>query len=165
MEPEAGKLGLGKKHMKAIITIVLSLMSVSLLAQDNIEKVDWLKGTWTRTNSKPGRSGFEMWTIKDNELIGRGVNMKGVDTAFVEKLKIVSKDGKLFYVADVPENKSEVWFEFTELTDKGFVCENQKHDFPKKISYKIDGENLKATISGNGKEIDYLFIRNLSSRP
>ena len=128
--------------------------------QNEAGRVDWLVGTWTRTNAKPGRSGAEVWTKVNNELIGRGVNMKGADTAFVEKLKIVSKDGKLFYVADVPENDGEVWFEFTELTNKSFVCENPTHDFPKKISYALEGDQLKATISGGGKEIDYLFVRN-----
>jgi hypothetical protein len=140
--------------MKTLIFILGVLFS-----QNDLAKVDWLTGTWTRTNAKPGKTGLEVWTKNGSELAGRGITMKGADTAFVEKLKIVSKDGKLFYVADVPENSSAVWFEFTELTAKGFVCENPKHDFPKKISYRLDGDKLKATISGNGKEIDYLFVR------
>ncbi|MEJ0031063.1 MAG: DUF6265 family protein [Bacteroidota bacterium] len=139
--------------------LILMLFVVTTGYAQDLAKVEWLNGTWNRTNAKPGRSGSEMWTKNNNELIGRGVTMKGVDTAFVEKLKIVAKDGKLFYVADVPENKTTVWFEFTSLTDKGFVCENPKHDFPKKISYSLDGDNLKAVISGDGKEIDYLFVR------
>ncbi len=134
-------------------------LSLSLSAQNDIRKVEWLNGTWTRTNSKAGRSGFEAWTRKNNELVGRGITMKGADTAYVEKLKIVAKDGKLFYVADVPENKEAVWFEFTELKDKSFVCENAKNDFPKKISYTLEGNNLKAVISGDGKEVDYLFVK------
>ena len=137
----------------------MTFASMGLFAQSDVNKLDWLVGTWMRTNAKPGRSGAEVWTSKNNELMGRGVNLKGMDTVFVEKLKIVSKDGKLFYVADFPENKSETFFEITELTNKNFVCENRKHDFPKKISYVLDGDNLKATISGNGKEIDYLFVR------
>jgi len=143
----------------SIAVIILTFISISLFAQDELNRLAWLEGTWTRTNAKPDRSGIEVWSKKNNELIGRGVNLKGTDTAFVEKLKIVSKDGKLFYVADVPENKSLVWFGFTELTSTSFVCENPEHDFPKKISYKLDGDNLKATISGDGKEIDYLFVR------
>ena len=145
--------------MRVIIVVALTLLAASSFAQNDISNVSWLAGTWTRTNTKPGRTGLEMWSKKGDELIGRGVNMNGADTAFVEKLKIVSKDGKLFYVADVPENKSAVWFEFIELTSKGFVCENPKHDFPKKISYSLDGDKLKATISGDGKEVDYWFVR------
>jgi hypothetical protein len=159
------RLGLGKNFMKVVLTIAFALMGVSVLAQGDVRQLDWLAGTWTRANMKPGRSGAEVWTKKNNELVGLGVNMKGQDTTFVEKLKIVSKDGKLFYVADVPENKTEVWFGFTRLTKNSFMCENPMHDFPKKISYVLDGDSLKATISGDGKEIDYLFIRKPSSHP
>lgn len=145
--------------MRTTLVLVLTFISASVFAQNDINKLDWLTGTWTRTNPKPGRSGVEVWTKRNNELVGRGVNLKGPDTAFVEKLKIVARDGKLFYVADVPENNSEVLFEFTQLTNRSFVCENAKHDFPKKISYTLEGDNLKATISGEGREVDYLFVR------
>jgi hypothetical protein len=85
--------------------------------------------------------------------------MNGSDTSFVEKIRIVVKDNELNYVADVPENKEPIYFKFTELTATGFVCENPAHDFPKKISYQLDGKNLKATISGDGKSMDYLFVK------
>jgi len=146
--------------MRTIALVFALAVITTANAQSDVGKVEWLTGTWTRTNAKPGRSGAEIWTKKGNELIGKGVSLKGADTTFIEKLRIVSKDGKLFYVPDVPENKGEVWFEFTSLTDEGFVCENPKHDFPKKIVYKVDGKNLKATVSGDGKSIDYLFTRD-----
>jgi len=145
--------------MKNILLIGLMFSGVSVFAQNDAGKVEWLVGKWMRTNAKSGRSGVEIWTKKGNELVGRGINLRGTDTTFVEKLRIVSKDGKLFYVPDVPENKGEVWFEITSATDNSFVCENPKHDFPKKIAYEVDGRNLKATISGDGKSIDYLFVR------
>lgn len=146
--------------MKNFITLVLIFSGLNLLAQNSISQIQWLAGTWTRTNAKPGRTGFEIWTKKsDTEITGRGINMRGTDTTFVEKLKIVAKDGKLFYVADVPENKGEVWFDITLASEKSIVCENPKHDFPKKIVYELDGSNLKATISGDGKSIDYFFKR------
>lgn len=90
-------------------------------------------------------------------MIGRGFNLKGVDTVFVEKIKIVVKDNELYYVADVPENKGEVYFRFIHFSRDGFVCENPQHDFPKKIAYSFDGKTLRATISGDGKQMDYLF--------
>lgn len=146
--------------IKLIIVFVIALgASTSAKAQD-VSKIEWLVGSWTRTNAKPGRSGVEIWTKVDNELVGRGISLKGTDTTFVEKLKIVSKDGKLFYVSDVPENKELTWFEFISISDKSFAVEDPKHDFPKKIVYEVDGKNLKATISGDGKSIDYLFVKS-----
>lgn len=124
----------------------------------NIEKLEWLIGTWNRTNAKPGRSGAEVWKKNsDTELHGRGISMKGNDTSFVEKLKIVVKENKLYYVADVPDNKAVVYFAFTDISPGGFTCENPDHDFPKKIQYRRDGRTLTAMISGDGKSIVYLF--------
>ena len=85
--------------------------------------------------------------------------MKGADTSFVEKVKIVVKGGEIYYVADVPENSKPVDFKITSIDDKSFVCENPAHDFPKKIAYYKDGNNLRAVISGDGKEMEYLFVK------
>ncbi len=92
-------------------------------------------------------------------MIGVAYHMTGTDTTYTEKLKIVLKDKELYYVADVPENKSEVYFKITEITPSGFVCENPQHDFPKKISYQLTGNSIRAVISGDGKEIPYFFER------
>ena len=126
----------------------------------NLSQVEWLLGTWNRTNAKPGRTGIEEWKkVSDTELHGRGISMKGTDTTFIEKIKIVKKEDTLYYVADVAHNKNEIVFKFISLTNNSFVCENPNHDFPKKISYQFDGNVLKASISGDGKSIEYLFER------
>lgn len=151
------------KTIFAALFLLLPLCSVAAQpsAPDTlrtIDTLDWLIGTWNRTNAKPGRSGVEMWKkISDTELHGRGISMKGGDTTFVEKLKIVVKENEIYYVADVPENDKLVYFKFTQLTDHGFTCENVEHDFPKMIRYESTGSKLTATISGNGKRIEYLF--------
>ncbi|MDZ7646236.1 MAG: DUF6265 family protein [Cytophagales bacterium] len=131
-------------------------------SQSNTDKIlselSWLEGTWNRTNIKAGKTAHERWVKTDQgEWMGWGVSMTGTDTTFVEKLKIISIDNALYYVADVPGNKDLTYFKFTELTTTGFVCEDSTHDFPKKISYQVDGRKLKAVISGNSKSIEYLF--------
>jgi hypothetical protein len=150
--------------MKSLALSLLLILSGCAFAQTKSEKdfakLSWLEGTWTRTNAKPGRSGVESWVKgMGKELIGLGVNMKGSDTSFVEKLKIIIRDGDIYYVSDVPENPKPVEFKVTSLDEKGFVCENPNHDFPKKISYQHDGNKLRAVISGDGKEMEYLFER------
>jgi len=140
---------------------IMGTMHVELSAQEvkeDFKKLDWLEGTWIRTNTKPGRSAHEKWQkISSSEWSGLGVNMIGSDTAFVEKLKLLIKDENIYYVADIAENKEPVYFRFTTITDNSFVCENPQHDFPKTISYQNNGDKIKATISGDGKSIDYLF--------
>lgn len=152
--------------MRKILLSFFIVFSVSCTAQtsvrDNFKKIQWLVGEWNRTNQKPGRSGMEKWVKNsETELQGWGFIMKGADTAFVEKLKMIVKDNNIYYVADVPENKGVVLFKLTKITDDEFVCENPEHDFPKVIAYKKEDGKLKATISGNGKSIDYLFERKL----
>jgi len=147
-----------------IITAIL-LLTTGAYSQQNIKKefkkLEWLTGTWMRTNAKPGRATTESW-IKESpgKLVGKGVTLKGTDTAFVEKLQLIIKDDAIFYVADVKENKSLVYFKLTSITTNSFVCENPEHDFPKKIAYTLTDGVLKAAISGNGKAIDYVFVKH-----
>jgi len=129
-------------------------------AEKDFNKLAWLEGTWVRTNAKPGRSGSERWVKGTGKEMTRwGVSMKGADTSFVEKLKLVIKSGSIYYVSDVPENPKPVDFRVVSIDDNSFVCENTAHDFPKKIAYYKDGSNLKAVVSGDGKEVEYLFKR------
>lgn len=152
------------------LRILFSLISMVLIGtinaqpvpspKESLNKMEWLLGTWTRTNVKPGRTAWEQWNKKnESEWTGRGVSMKGADTSFVEDLKIIIEKDKLFYVADIPENKSLVYFEISSVTKDGFVCENPLHDFPKKLVYQLSGSQLSARISGGDKVIDYAFER------
>jgi hypothetical protein len=146
--------------MKKIFVLLFVLLVTSIYAQTDLTKLEWLTGSWNRTNAKPGRSGVEIWQKNSNtEFVGKGINLKGTDTVFVEKLKIIVKDGAVFYVADVPQNKEPVLFKATSVTASSVVFENPQHDFPKKITYEVDGKKLKATISGDGKAMDYWFER------
>ena len=122
-----------------------------------------LNGLWVNgkcTNTAAGTSGLEKWVINSPvELQGWGITMKGSDTSFIEKTKLLIKEGHIYYVADVLENKEPIYFKLVNINENEFTCENPAHDFPKKISYTRDGNFLKATISGNGKAIDYFFER------
>ncbi|MBX2898559.1 MAG: hypothetical protein KF775_02855 [Cyclobacteriaceae bacterium] len=144
--------------MREFLLAILVITATHAHAQSTNE-AHWLQGTWNRTNGKAGRTAHERWVKTATGLQGWGVTFNGADTTFVEKLRIVSKDSKLYYVADVSHNKEPTYFLITEITPTSFTCENPEHDFPKKIVYQLDGNKLKATISGNGKSIDYLFER------
>lgn len=143
----------------ALVLLLFAFNTYGQQTTPDLKKMDWLPGTWNQTNvSKPGRTSIEYWEkYNQNELRGRAVTLQGTDTLFVEKATILVKDNDIFYLADVPGNKAPVYFKFTEFTDKGFICENPEHDFPKKISYQFDGKKLAAQISGNGKVIDYFY--------
>src|SRR5689334_2825419 len=104
---------------KLVVSLIVFSLPILAVAQDQtaaqkLKQMEWLLGSWTRTNSPAGKSGFETWKrSSDNSWTGRGITMKGTDTTFVEKLRIIIENNKLFYVADVPENKKAVYFEVT----------------------------------------------------
>ena len=124
------------------------------------ESLKWLEGKWQRTNVKPGIKAHEEWHAGAlNEFKGLGVTMKENDTMFLEKIKIVMKEGNIYYVADVRENQAPVYFKFTSITPQGFICENPGHDFPKKIEYRLSKSDLTVTISAGTKSEGYLFTR------
>ncbi len=127
-------------------------------AREDFKKLNWLEGTWYRTNNKAGQSGTERWfKSSPYEIRGFGVTLKGQDTLFVENLRIVINEDRIYYVADVPENQQPVFFKLTEITKTGFVFENPDHDFPKKIVYQAANNILKATVSGGNNSLDYIF--------
>lgn len=152
------------KRMVLITLVVLPLVS-SAQNKDGIkaefERLYWLNGTWNQTNiSKPGKALVEQWTKSgDYEMKGQATTTQNGDTVYVERTTLLIKDNSIYYVADVPQNKQPIYFKLTSITANGFVCENPGHDFPKKIAYELTGSQLKATISGNGKSFDYLYVK------
>lgn len=138
------------------ILILFTLTSCSLKAQE-VEQLNWLIGKWERQNVRTGRTAFEAWEQQGSKLVGQGVTLQGADTVFVEGLSVEEKNGDLFYVANVSSNGKPTLFKITSLDSKGFVSENPEHDFPKKIVYLLEGNTLTATISGDGKDIPFVF--------
>lgn len=128
---------------------------------DKLKNLEWLTGKWIRTNAKTGQSGYETWK-KDasSKLSGKGVTLKGKETLFEENMEFLFKGKDLYFTVSVTGEKQPTYFKLTSLSPDGFTCENPKHDFPKKITYKRNGKNLKAVISGAGQTVDYEFIKD-----
>jgi len=145
------------------------LIAINSNAQETIKqkfkKLEWLIGTWDRTNAGAGKSGYETWSkVSDVKLIGKGVSLEGKKIVFVENLAFIAVGADLFYTVVVTGEKKPVYFKLTALSDDGFTCENPKHDFPKKITYLHSGNTAKAVISGNGQSIDYIFVRKANAK-
>lgn len=153
--------------MKLILALSLILLMMTCVsAQSDKTKSDfsslsWLEGKWMNSSvKKPGRTSFETWKkTSEFELVGKGVTLQGEDTVFIEKLKIIIEGNEIHYVADVPENSHPVHFVFTKIGPNLFICENPQHDFPKKISYQLEGYTLKAQTSGDGKIQEFVFVK------
>lgn len=140
-------------------TIGLNQDPISTSVKKDFKELSWILGKWERSNVKAGSTAFESWQ-KESEYVytGFGVSLQGTDTTFVEKLRIEVKDNNIFYVADVRENTNPTYFKMSKITDHGFISENPTHNFPKLITYELEGEELTAIISDGGeKKMGFMF--------
>lgn len=139
--------------MKKIIVFVAIILISSCQTENKPQKPDFLLGKWIRTNDKPGNTTYEIW---NNNFTGLGITLKEKDTTFKEILSIESINDTLILKV-VGVNATPTLFKFTSQTDTSFVAENPTHDFPTKIKYWLENDQLKAHVSNNEFGIDFLF--------
>jgi hypothetical protein len=46
----------------------------------------------------------------------------------------------------------------SEFGDRSFAVENPRNEFPKRIDYRKSKTGMEAVISGDGKEMAFLFV-------
>ena len=144
--------------------IALFLSGCDNQASDQMHsEFGWLLGTWERLELKKGQHASEIWTVtEDGNLLGHGIFINGVDTVFQEKMHILKRNEKWFFVADVPKNEAPVYFDLVDFSQDGFTAENPEHDFPKKIKYVLarSGKRIVATVSGGDKSLNFKFKKS-----
>lgn len=148
--------------MKRLSLLFIFILLYSCGAKKaNISEVDWLLGKWKRVNDNNDFQTYEFWEMgRDDQLKGIGFSLQGKDTTFVERLTIEERDGQLYYIADTRENDDPVAFKFASLSNNQFVSENPEHDFPKMITYLLEGDRMTASISdGASQKVDFVFVR------
>ena len=119
----------------------------------NKEKPSFLIGNWKRLNDKPESQTYETW---NTNFTGIGFTKTEGKTTFQETLSIVAiKDTLYLKVEGV--NEEPTLFKFTSQTDSSFVCENKENEFPKKIKYYLENNQLKAIVSNDDFRIDFVF--------
>lgn len=143
---------------KFVYILTIILVSSCVKTKEQIQ-FDWLLGAWERTNNSKGTKTYEYWTKHSGiEYVGFGCTLKDNDTLFKENIRLIKlKDTWNFEVIGV--NEMPTLFQLTTKTATSFSCENKQNEFPKKISYAIDGKHLKAIISDDNTEIPFVFIK------
>lgn len=133
------------------------LCAVAAFGQD-VTKLSWMAGSWTGTR---GRATIEEhWTQPNgNAMLAVSKTVAGGKMVEFEFIKLVVKDGAIVY-APQPNGRPPTDFKLTSATDTEAVFENPAHDFPKLIRYVRNGDDLTASIEGNGKKIEFKFKRS-----
>lgn len=128
-------------------------------ARESMQDLRQLNGTWSSSE----RILFnEYWNIKSDTLLsGLGYSLQDNDTVFKEELKIFYRDGRVFYGAKVGDSDQFILFKLTKAGKNNWIFENHEHDYPNRISYKIDNDRLVAnTTNSNGnKKIEFIMKR------
>jgi hypothetical protein len=112
----------------------------------------WLAGSWT--GSEGGIDMEEHWTApKGNSMIGVHRDVGKGRTLSFEFLRIEQQAAQVVYLS-MPNGRSPATaFPLKESSAGRVVFENPTHDFPQRIIYWKDGNDLRARIEGtmNGK--------------
>ena len=115
-------------------------------APPKIDALAWLAGSW-RAEEVGGARAEENWTEPlGGTMLATARQVRGGRTAFFEFLRIEErKDGALVYVA-MPMGRKGVDFAATEVGVSEVVFENPGHDSPKRILYRVEGDELVTRV-------------------
>ncbi len=147
---------LKKVFMKHPIVIAIALLFFSCQTKSEkvfkkLETMNWLIGQWE--NKTPEGYLTEPWAkANDSTFLGQTyfiINEK--DTVHAENIVLTQLKDELIYRPTIKgqNNDGPIDFLLTSDTENNFVFENQKHDYPQKITYKkVNNKSLVAIISG-----------------
>ena len=112
-----------------------------------LDDITWLAGHWRAEGDD--RMSEELWMpARGRVMLGLNRSVKGKAHGRFEFLRIVQTKIDTYYWAR-PGGAKETPFKMTKATDNHVVFENPDHDFPKRIEYRLDGDELTAQISGD----------------
>ena len=144
--------------MKRVMLLWVCLVAaVSASARDqsskpSLESLEWLAGSWR--GSAQGVDMEEHWTApKGDSMIGIHRDVGKGKTMSFEFLRIEQQGDQIVYLS-MPNGRSPATpFPLKDASANRVVFENPKHDFPQRIIYWKDGNDLRARIEGtmNGK--------------
>lgn len=128
-----------------------------------IGALSWLTGCWRSTSTSPNVI-TERWSpIAGNMMMGVSQTVNGNTTVEFEYMRIAQDGANVFYIAKPSQNPGETSFRLIRLAGQEAVFENPEHDFPQRVVYRRNGDNLTGRIEGNNNGrmmgIDFPMVR------
>jgi hypothetical protein len=146
--------------MKKILILFAVIITGSCTSKITTTEInfDWLLGHWVRTNEVSGKSTFENWVkLSDKIYIGHSFTIKNLDTIWQENVRLTKTDSVWSYDVTPKGDSIVTSFKVIQLGEKGFTCENELNEFPKKILYRRENNVLYAEISAGETKIPFEF--------
>jgi hypothetical protein len=139
--------------MRTAAVAAALLISLPALAQaPKASALEWLAGTWVAKSE--AATVTESWVGPGNGMmVAANLSTWKSGRKFYEFLRIGETAEGLSYYAS-PGGKAPVEFKSKEVGERRIVFENAQHDFPQRILYWREGEQLVARVEGTagGKE-------------
>lgn len=127
--------------------LLLGLLgSIELALAAEVSELEWMSGCWSIQGKESGSG--EMWTRPmGNMLLGIGYIAKDGKVGSYEYMRVEKRQsGDIYFVAK-PSEQTETEFKMTKMSKRNIVFENPTHDFPQRISYRLESEGImKAKI-------------------
>ena len=128
------------------------------LAPGHIGDAAFLAGVWREVKGESRVE--EFWTGPAGGLmLGAGRALAGGKLEFFEHMRIEERDGTLVLVA-LPFGKGSTEFALASLGPQEVVFENEAHDYPKRIRYRLEADGtLLARVEGDGRAEEWRYTR------
>ena len=152
----------------------LFVFAVALLAAVNLalpseaeaprlERLAWLTGNWTGVEGDTIME--EIWTTPAGGLmVGLHRDLRPGRRAFFEFLRIVEEKGQISYYAMPAGRSPATLFPLLSVSDRRVVFENPDHDFPQRILYWLDDDDMlhariEGTEGGKTRSMEWRYRR------
>lgn len=107
---------------------------------------EWMTGTWAHTDSEDWSD--EYWSpLRGDIMFGASRTGKAEMLNFWEQMRIQKEDDGAVVLWVVSADQKPVRFEATASGENNIIFENAQHDYPQRIHYWREGDELKAAIS------------------
>ena len=147
------------KTINLIIVLLVLTPYTGCCQNADLQQVEFLIGTW----KIEGKDSYEFWEKKKDRLTGQSYKIKNGQKVISENIELKMMENQIIYtptVLDQNDGKG-IPFKLKLFQHNLFSFENPDHDFPKKIQYKILGNNeLYVSVLGeNDKGFSYKLVR------
>jgi hypothetical protein len=139
---------LGRQKLKTLLSVTAGVTLVSFHAYGDLLQLNWMTGCWAPAGADPGS--VEQWSSPaGGTMFGFNRTVRQGKTVAFEYLRIVDEGDNVIVLIASPSGQETAQFRMREQTEREIVFENPLHDFPQRISYRLDdGGNLLGRIEG-----------------
>jgi hypothetical protein len=128
--------------------IALVLLSTQLAAEPvRVESLSWMAGHWSATRADGGVTEEAWLAPKGGLMLGVNRTLTAKGKVSFEFLRIEDTPDGVVYLAS-PSGQPATPFKLTAANSSRATFENPEHDFPKRLTYRLEDDHPIARVDG-----------------